>query len=462
MDQLNSARAQMGISLAFHIVFAALGVGLPLMMCIAEGIGLFRRDQVWYALARRWSIAFTILYAIGAVSGTILEFELGLLWPYFMKFSGAIIGLPFALEAFAFFIEGIFLGLYLFGWKRLSPLAHWLCSWPLWIGGLASSMFVVSANAWMNTPSGFQMRNGQLVGIDPIGAILNPSMPSETFHMTLAAYEVTAFGIATVYAISLLRGHITEYTKRGFFLGIALGTIVAPVQIWVGDVNAEIVADYQPIKLAAMELNFKTQTCAPEVFGGIPHGHSVAYALQVPCLLSWLGYHDINHPVLGLDSVPTFYQPPYQFVHVGWQLMLFFGISAAVMTAWFWFFYGRNVWRNWRTNAKSLTDDALPLYGLIGKLTLWGGILLGPATFIAMECGWMVTEMGRQPWTVYGYVLTANAVQVAPWLNISFIVFSGVYVLLGLTTTLLLLRLGQQTRKAAEPKEMIAAGGALE
>src|SRR2546421_12519192 len=179
-SQLLAARAQMGTSLVFHIIFSVLGVGLPLMLCIAEGLALWKKDGTWMALSRQWTKAFAILFAIGAVSGAIVEFEISLLWPTFTKNSGAIIGLPFALEGFAFFIEGIFLGVYLYGAKRLSPLVHWLTSFPILISGVTSAWFVVSANSWMNSPTGFQLVPGHGTGIDPFAALLNPSMPYET------------------------------------------------------------------------------------------------------------------------------------------------------------------------------------------------------------------------------------------------------------------------------------------
>src|SRR5260370_24485578 len=208
---LIAARSQMGTSLAFHLIFSALGVGLPLMLCIAEGIALWRQDGTWLALSRQWTKAFAILFAIGAVSGAIVEFELSLLWPTFTGNSGAIIGLPVALEGFAFFIEGIFLGVYLYGTKRLSPLVHWLTSIPIVISGTTSAWFVVSANSWMNSPAGFQVVHGRVTGIDPFLAILNPSTPFETTHMILACYVVTGFGIAAVYAPAMLRPNSDAY-----------------------------------------------------------------------------------------------------------------------------------------------------------------------------------------------------------------------------------------------------------
>ncbi len=221
MSDLLAARAQMGTSLAFHIIFSALGVGLPLLLCIAEGLALWRNDATWMMLARRWTRAAAILFAIGAVSGTILSFELGLLWPTYIKYAGAVVGLPFALEGFAFFIEAIFLGLYLYGWDRLSPRAHWLCSFPIWISGLASAWFVVSANSWMNTPAGFVFKNGKIIDINPIQAILNPSTPYETIHMILACYVATGFGVAAVYAVGLLRGRHDDYHRKGLLLAMA-------------------------------------------------------------------------------------------------------------------------------------------------------------------------------------------------------------------------------------------------
>src|SRR2546430_1438926 len=269
MPDLLAARAQMGTSLAFHIIFSALGVGLPLLLCIAEGFALFRKDKTWMMLARRWTRAAAILFAIGAVSGTILSFELGLLWPTYIKFAGAVVGLPFALEGFAFFLEAIFLGLYLYGWDRLSPRAHWLCSFPIWISGLASAWFIVSANSWMNTPAGFVIKNGKVVDINPIQAIFNPSTPYETVHMLLACYVATGFAVAAIYAFAFLRGKRSEYYRKGLMVGMLLAVIATPLQIISGDFNARYLANYQPVKFAAMEGGFHTQQGAPLKIGGL-------------------------------------------------------------------------------------------------------------------------------------------------------------------------------------------------
>src|ERR1700730_11808069 len=246
MDNVVLSRAIMGTSLGFHIVFAVLGVGMPPLMSVAEAIGIRRHDPAWTALARRWTKAFSLIFAVGAVSGTALSFELGLLWPGFIGFSGSMIGLPFSAEAFAFFLEAIFLGLYLYGWNRLSPLAHWLCSIPIAFSGLASAWFIVSANSWMNTPAGFVIKNGKVVDINPWQAMFNPSTPYETVHMMLSCYVATGFGVAAVYAYAMARGKGTAYHWKALRLAMAMGAIAIPLQIISGDANARFLADAQP------------------------------------------------------------------------------------------------------------------------------------------------------------------------------------------------------------------------
>ena len=296
MSDLLAARAQMGTSLAFHIIFSVLGVGLPLLLCIAEGFALRNKDAVLMVLTHRWTKAFAVLFAIGAVSGTIISFELGLLWPTYTKYSGSIIGIPFALEGFAFFLEAIFLGLYLYGWNWLSPRVHWLCSFPVWISGAASAWFIVSANSWMNTPTGFEIHNGQITNINPFQAMLNPSTPYETTHMILACYVVTGFAVAAVYAVAMLRGKRGEYYRRGLLLGMAMGAIAIPLQIFSGDLNARFLVDAQPAKLAAMEGVFHTEQGAPLRVGGLvdPNTGEVKYALEIPYGLSILAKGDPN------------------------------------------------------------------------------------------------------------------------------------------------------------------------
>src|SRR5690349_9387428 len=278
----------MGTSLAFHLAFAVFGVGLPVMMLAAEGMHLRTGDGAWLALARRWSKAFAVLFAVGAVSGTIISFELGLLWPRFGEVAGGIIGLPFSLEGFAFFVEAIFLGLYLYGWDRLSPRAHWLTGWPIALAGIASAFFIVTANAWMNVPRGFRLEHGRITHIDPVAALFNPAWPTETAHMVAGALLATAFGVVSVYAVGLLRGRRDAYHRRGLALGMTVAALLAPVELGVGDLLGRTVAQNQPAKLAAFEGQFQTERGAGLNLGGFPvpgHEHAVLN-LEIPRVLS--------------------------------------------------------------------------------------------------------------------------------------------------------------------------------
>ena len=427
MSNLLAARAQMGTSLAFHIIFSALGVGLPLLLCIAEGLALKKKDPDWMLLTRRWAKAAAILFAIGAVSGTILSFELGLLWPTYTKFAGSVVGLPFALEGFAFFLEAIFLGLYLYGWDRLSPRAHWLCSFPIWISGLASAWFIVSANSWMNTPAGFVFKNGKIVDINPWQAMFNPATPYETIHMMLSCYVATGFGVAAVYAFAILRGKRGAYYWKALRLAMAMGAIAIPLQIISGDANARFLADAQPYKLAAMEGVFHTTSGAPLSIGGWadPNTGKVYYAIEIPYGLSILAKGDPHATIKGLDAYPRNDWPIVTATHLSFDGMVASGFFALLIGVLFWLFAWRK--REW----------------LSKRWMLWGILLTGPLSFLAIELGWMVTELGRQPWVIVGYLRTADAVTTAPGLNISFLLFSLVYILLSFALIRLLLRLAR-------------------
>ena len=433
MDNATLARATMGTSLGFHIVFAVLGVGMPLLMSVAEGLALWRHDDAWMVLARRWSRAFGILFAVGAVSGTVLSFELGLLWPRFMAFSGGIFGLPFSAEGFAFFIEAIFLGLYLYGWERLSPLKHWLTSIPIALSGAASSVFVVMANAWMNTPAGFTLTNGQLVRVDPLAAALNPSTATEDPHMLVSAYVVTGFLVAAVYAAGLLRGRNDLFHRRGLAAGMAMAAVAIVLAGVTGDSSARFVYGAQPAKFAAMEGLYRTQRGAPITIGGIPSDSQqrVLYGIQIPKGLSFLAAFDPNAQVLGLDSFPPADRPNPVLVHLSFDSMVGFGTLIGLLAAAFWLMViRRRTVPRWR-----------PL--------LIGLVVAGPASVAAMEAGWFVTEFGRQPWIVYGIMRTSEAATTAPALGLTFAIFIGIYIALALTTGRLLLALAARERRAA-------------
>jgi cytochrome d ubiquinol oxidase subunit I len=424
----------MGTSLGFHIIFAVLGVGLPLLMLIAEGLWLRTKDPVWLALAHRWSKAFGILFAVGAVSGTTLSFELGLLWPRFMAFSGAIFGLPFSAEGFAFFIEAIFLGLYLYGWDRLSPVAHWLTAIPIAVSGAASSVFVVMANAWMNSPSGFRLgSNGQLLDVNPISAALNASTPTEDPHMLVSAYVVTGFLVGAVYAAGILRGRNDAVHRRGLVLGMAMAAAAIVLAGITGDSSARFIYQSQPVKFAALEGIYATQRGAPIHLGGIPvdSEHRVVGAIELPGLLSFLAAFDFNAVVRGLDSFPPNDRPNTALVHLSFDTMVGFGILIGLAAAGFWILliYRRRipVWR--------------PL--------LWALVAAGPASVIAMEAGWFVTEFGRQPWIVYGILRTTDAATTAPALGPTFVIFFAIYIGLAVTTARLLVLQAKRNRAAS-------------
>src|SRR3984893_4142620 len=423
----------MGTSLGFHIVFAVLGVGMPLLMLAAEGIGLWRRDPVWLALARRWGKAFALIFAIGAVSGTALSFELGLLWPGFMAFSGSIIGLPFSAEGFAFFIEAIFLGLYLYGWDRLGPVAHWLTGVPIAISGAASSVFVVMVNAWMNSPTGYQAVGNRIVRVDPLAAAFNPSTPTEDIHMLVSAYLVTGFAVAAVYAAGFLRGHGDAVHRRALPLAMVMAVVAAGLAGITGDTSARFVAEDQPIKFAAQEGLFPTTSHAPlHIFGlPLPDQSRNILAIEIPGLLSFLTKGDPNATIQGLNAFPRDVWPNVVIVHLSFQLMVGLGIALGLCGLLYWLLA-------WRRRGPPTDRWLLLALGVAG-----------PDSVVAMETGWFVTEFGRQPWIIYGVMRTSSAATSTPALGPTFAIFLVLYAALGLTRARLLLLLAQRERRRA-------------
>ena len=431
MDNVVLSRAIMGTSLGFHIVFAVLGVGMPLLMSIAEAIGIRRHDPAWIALARRWTKAFSLIFAVGAVSGTALSFELGLLWPGFMAFSGSIIGLPFSAEAFAFFIEAIFLGLYLYGWDRLRPLAHWLCSIPIAISGAASSVFVVMVNAWMNSPAGYVASGNRIVRVDPLAAAFNRSTPTEDVHMLVSAYLVTGFAVAAVYAAGFLRGHGDALHRRALPLAMAMAVVASGLAGITGDASSRFVAGDQPIKFAAQEGLFPTTTGAPLQIGGVPlpDQHRSVLAIEIPRLLSFLTTWNPNATIRGLDAFPRDLWPNVPVVHFSYQLMVGLGLALGLGAVLYW--------------ALAARRRAPPL----DRWLLLALVASGPASVVTMETGWFVTEFGRQPWIIYGVMRTSAAATTTPALGPTFAIFLLVYLALGVTLARLLLRLAQRERR---------------
>ena len=434
MNDLLAARSQMAMSLAFHIIFAAIGIAMPLLMIIAEWQWLRTKEEVYLTLAKRWAKGTAILFAVGAVSGTVLSFELGLLWPSFMGHAGAIIGMPFSLEGFAFFTEAIFLGIYLYGWNRVPPRAHLFAGAMVAVSGALSGIFVVIANAWMNTPTGFRVVGGKFVDIDPVAAMMNPAAFAQTLHMTLAAYASTGFVVAGIHAFMLRRDPRNRFHQSALTIALTVGGLAAILQPLSGDILAKMVAQNLPVKLAALEGQFATQKGAPLRIGGIPDESAgvTRYAIQIPYGLSLLAYDDANATVRGLSDFPPTERPPVAIVHISFQIMVACGMAMMGIAAW-------AAWRFWRARRKK--SDAWPSETWLGsKWFLRALILAAPLGFIAIETGWVVTEVGRQPWIIYGVMRTAEAVTPVPGLVVPFITFTLLYIFLAAITVWLLLR----------------------
>jgi cytochrome d ubiquinol oxidase subunit I len=361
---------------------------------------------------------------VGAVSGTVLSFELGLLWPSFMAFAGPIFGMPFSLEGFAFFVEAIFLGVYLYGWERVRPRAHWLAGVMVALSGVLSGAFVVIANAWMNTPAGFRMVDGRAVDVDPWAAMNNAAAPSEVLHMTLAAYVSVGFAVAGIHAFVLLRDRTQEMHRRALAIALAVGGVAAVLQPLSGDVSARQVARHQPAKLAAMEGHFHTERGAPLRILGWPDedAQRTRFAIEIPYGLSLLAFHDPQAEVKGLDTVPRDEWPPVPVVHVAFQVMVGCGTVLALAAV-------AGAALAWRR--RGLPDARWYLKLLVA---------CAPLGFAALEAGWTVTEVGRQPWIVGGVMRTADAVTPMPGLVVPFTVFTLLYLVLGTVVVVLLKR----------------------
>ncbi len=337
MSPLDAARAQMEVSLGFHMVFAALGIGMPLMLLIAEAQWLRTGRAHYKELARQWAKATALTFAVGAVSGTALAFELGLLWPRFMEAAGATIGSAFTLEAYAFFTEAIFLGLYLYGWDKLSPRAHWLTAIPVALSGLASGVLVVAVNAWMQHPFATGAQGELIVRTDPAAPFASPAWLHMALHSSLACYIATGFAAAGVYALGMLRGRRDDYHRSGLRIALWVGGVAALLQPLSGDVSARAVARMQPAKLAAMEALFTTQRGAPLTIGGLPdvEAREVRFGLAIPKALSLLTQHDPNAQVTGLNDMPRHHWPNVMITHLAFQVMVGCGFLLIGLTLWY-------------------------------------------------------------------------------------------------------------------------------
>ncbi len=424
MSDLLAARSQMAMSLAFHIIFAVVGIGMPVLMVIAERRWQKTGDRIYLELAHRWAKGTAILFAVGAVSGTVLSFELGLLWPAFMEAAGPIIGMPFSLEGFAFFTEAIFLGIYLYGWNRISPRAHLWAGILVAVSGAASGIFVVIANAWMNAPTGFTLVDGRITDVDPIAGMMNPMAFQQALHMTLAAYAATGFAVAGIHAFLLLLDRGNVFHRRALSVALLVGAPAALLQPISGDRSAKAVAQVQPAKLAAMEAHFETGRGAPLLIGGWPDMTTgeIRYAIRIPGALSFLAFGDFDAEVKGLEEFPRDQWPNVPIVHTAFQVMVGLGTYLALISVW-------AAWVAWRK--REIAESRRLLLAIA---------LAAPMGFIAIEAGWIVTEVGRQPWIIYGVMRTADAVTAMPGLVYPFVVFTLLYCFLGVIVAWLLYR----------------------
>jgi cytochrome d ubiquinol oxidase subunit I len=432
---LIAAREQMALSLGWHIVLACLGVGLPGLTWYLHWRGIRTGDRVYTQLAHQWARSMGVLFAIGAVSGTILSFELGLLWPGMMGTYGQVIGLPFTLEGFAFFIEAIFIGIYLYGWDRLPARVHMWTLLPVTVAGVASAFFVVSANAWMNQPRGFTLVDGQVADVQPWRAMFNAATAPQTSHMILAAFMVAGFSAASVYAVGMLRGRRDRYHRIGFLVPFTFAAVVTPIQIGVGDYAARFLAHYQPAKLAAAEGLSHTGPNAPLHLGGIVQDGELRYAIKIPNGLSLLVGERPSTVVVGLDRVPPADRPPVTIVHLAFDLMVAIGFGLLLLGLWL-----LVAWLRRRDLPRT-------------RWFLWFAALGGVGSVVAVEAGWVLTEVGRQPWVVYGHLRTADAVNPAPGLATGLVIVVAVYVALTVAAVYVLRRLAHGGRRVA-PQEL--------
>ena len=443
VDVVTWARAQMAFTLAFHIILVPLGVSWAAMTLIANYRGLKHGDKNALRLAQRWSKYMAVTFAVGAVTGTVLSFEFGLLWPAFMEQWGEAFGIPFAFEGLFFFTEAVFIAIYIFGWRRLKPWTHFWTGVPVVLAGIFGSISVVAANAWMQTPQGFTLDDsGSITAVDPIAVILNPSMPLQAAHMLFAAYMVGPFLVASVYAVGLLRGKRDRYHRLGFIIAFSVAAIATPIQLGVGDSLARWVYDNQPMKFAAIELVPETSSDVPEtILGQLTDAWTVEGGIPIPGLASWLSDPSTGSATViqGLDAFPRVDLPTVRqinIVHLSWDLMVGIGTLLFLLTLWYW-----AAWVFKKDMPKS-------------RLFLWIASAGGVLSIIAMEAGWIVTEVGRQPWIVYELMRVEDAATTNEGVVVTFFTVLALYVAVGVTTILVL----RAMKRRFERREQVEDG----
>jgi cytochrome d ubiquinol oxidase subunit I len=430
-SQLTPARSQMAFTLGFHIILASIGVAFPAMMLIANYRGLRRKDPVALELAQRWSKVAAVLFAVGAVTGTVLSFEFGLLWPAFTGRFGDVFGAAFAIEGIFFFTEAIFIAVYIYGWKRMSGWAHFWTGVPVVISGLGGAFSVVTVNSWMNQPDGFKIVNGQVTDVAPLDAIFNRATAYEVPHMILAAYLVTGFLIASVYAVGMLRGRRDRHHRLGLLIPLTVASIATPIQFAVGDTAARAIADDQPIKFAGMECVQHTDTHVTEYIYGRCTSSGVKGGIGIPGFDSFLVGWSTDTKVTGLDTVPPNDRPPANTM-LHWAFDTMVGICTVLIGLGLWL-----AWAWWRRRDIPQTPWFLRAVAVSGL-----------AAVVALESGWIVTEVGRQPWVVYEVMRTKDAVTGASGVWVTFSAVLALYTALGVATLLILRTMAHRWRTA--------------
>jgi cytochrome bd ubiquinol oxidase subunit I len=421
---LVEARQMQALSFAVHIPLVCFGIAFPAMVLFVEWLFHRTGDEVYLTLARRWTRVMVALFAVGVITGTILSFEMGLLWPDFTATFGSVFGLGFAIEGFSFFLEAIFIGIYVYGWDRLSRRWHMLSGAPIVLAGLTGSLMVIAVNAWMNHPGGFELVNGKAVHIDPWKALFgNWYLWHELVHMYVAGYVVTGFVVAAPYAYGYLKGRRGRYELTALAIPLTVAALAAPTQVLIGDWAARAVAKGQPTKLASLEGVGHTERGAPETIGGWYTDSEVKYGIQIPKLLSFLAYHNPNAQVQGLDSVPANDRPPVNIVRFAFQTMVGIGTLMAVLGI---------VYLAVRIRRRSLP-----------RWFYWAVVVAGPASVVALIAGWVTTEVGRQPWVVYQVMRTSQAVTGAGGIPIGYGVLALVYVAVAAAVVWILRRLAR-------------------
>jgi len=423
---LLQARQMQALSFAAHIPLVAFGVSFPAMVLFAEWLGQRRGDELYLTIARRWSKVMLTLFAVGVITGTVLSFEMGLLWPGFTGTFGAVFGLGFAIEGFSFFLEAIFIGIYVYGWRRLSPRAHLLSGIPIVVAGFAGSLMVISVNAWMNHPGGFTLRNGKVADVHPLSALFgNSYLWHEVIHMYIAGYIVSGFIVAGCYAFARLRGRWGRYERAALAIPLTVAALASPVQVLVGDWAARDVAATQPTKLAAFEGLYQTTRGAPEHLLGWYDGHGVQNGIEIPHLLSLLSFHSWNATVEGLAAVPADQRPPVNVVRFAFQTMVGIGTLLGLLGV---------VYLAVRVRWKRVPESVWFYRALVAA---------GPLSVVALISGWVVTEVGRQPWVVYRTMTTAAAVTGARGIPVVYGALAASYLVVAAGLTWVLFRLAR-------------------